>query len=219
MSDEQRLIVSLEARVKDFEKKLATADKKMEKASRNIARAADRAGKDIGKDIGRGAQRAERSLNNLNRTGTRSLANLGNAARDAGMGLSKLQGVLAGAFAGASVGAMISKVKEATAAVAEMNREAKTAGLDTRTFQEFSYIARRFRVSQDALTDGFKELQLRADEFVDTAGKGSAADAFFRLGYSVDEIAAKLRDPIALFDEIIEKTRTLEKAAQIRIFD
>ncbi|MCB5411026.1 hypothetical protein H0485_13585 [Pseudogemmobacter sp. CC-YST710] len=46
----------------------------------------------------------------------------------------------------------------------------------------------------DALTDGLKELNLRADEFVVTGG-GSAAEAFERLGYSASELKQKLTDP------------------------
>lgn len=218
MAEEQRLVVSLEARVREFEKKLAASEKKMAKASKNISTHAKRAGTATERELIRGAERATRSLNRLDRQGTQSLRNLGNAARDAGTGFTRLQGIIGGAFAGASIGGMIQQVRQATEAVAELNKEAKVAGLDNRTFQEFQFIARRARVSADALTDGFKELQLRADEFAVT-GKGPAAEAFARLGFDAETVAQKLQDPIAFFDELIEKVRLLDRAAQIRIFD
>jgi hypothetical protein len=63
-----------------------------------------------------------------------------------------------------------------------------------------------------------KELSLRADEFIQTGG-GAAAEAFGRLGYSAERLKAKLKDPSALFTEIIGKLGQLDRAAQIRISD
>ena len=74
------------------------------------------------------------------------------------------------------------------------------------------------RVGVDALVDGFKELSLRADEFI-TTGKGSSAEAFTRLGFSAETLAKKLKDPSALMLEIMGRLEGLDKAAQIRIAD
>src|SRR5690606_37067640 len=74
------------------------------------------------------------------------------------------------------------------------------------------------RVGVDALVDGFKELSLRADEFIVTGG-GSAAEAFKRLGYGAEELNQKLQNPNELFAEIIGKLQGLDRAAQIRISD
>ncbi|MEW9838095.1 tail tape measure protein [Mesorhizobium marinum] len=92
------------------------------------------------------------------------------------------------------------------------------AGLSNRAFQELGHVARSNRIDVDALTDGMKELQLRADEYIAT-GKGSAAESFERLGYKAEELRAKLADPSALFSEIMGKLGDLDKAAQIRIAD
>nr|WP_271175134.1 D-alanyl-D-alanine carboxypeptidase family protein [Agrobacterium sp. MAFF310724] len=63
-----------------------------------------------------------------------------------------------------------------------------------------------------------KELSLRADEFIYT-GKGSAAEAFQRLGFSASDLKEKLKDPSALLVEIIGRLQQLDRAAQIRIAD
>src|SRR5690606_5005138 len=95
---------------------------------------------------------------------------------------------------------------------------AKRAGVEVEAFQQWGYVARQNRIDIGALTDGFKELNLRADEFVVT-GKGSAAEAFQRLGYTANDLKQKLQDPSNLMLEIIGRLEGLDKAAQIRIAD
>lgn len=93
------------------------------------------------------------------------------------------------------------------------------AGLSSKAFQEWKYVAEQARIPVDAITDGLKELQLRADEFAVT-GKGSAAEAFQRLGLTPEEVKTKLKDPTELMLLLIERTRQLkDTAAGIRIFD
>ena len=70
----------------------------------------------------------------------------------------------------------------------------------------------------DSLVDGIKELNLRADEWI-TTGSGAGAEAFQRLGYDATTLKDKLKDPSALFTEIIGKLEKLDRAAQIRIAD
>src|SRR5690606_26346554 len=90
----------------------------------------------------------------------------------------------------------------------------------TKVFQQLKHGADSYKVSVDALTDGLKEMALRSDEFITSAGKsGSAAEAFKPLGYSAEELREKLKDPSALFTEIIGKLGKLQKASQIRIAD
>ena len=96
--------------------------------------------------------------------------------------------------------------------------EAKRAGISVKAFQELRYVADQNRVSIDALTDGIKEMNLRADEFIVT-GAGSGSEAFKRLGFTATELAEKLKNPSALFTEIIGKLEKMDRAAQIRIAD
>lgn len=127
-------------------------------------------------------------------------------------------GILPTLLATAGITAMVASAREAASAVAAIGDEAKRAGLGVKAFQELKFVAEQNRIGVDQLTDGIKELNLRADEFITTGG-GPAAEAFERLGFTADELKNKLRDPSALFTEIIGKLGGLEKAAQIRISD
>ncbi|WP_085032254.1 phage tail tape measure protein [Ensifer aridi] len=124
----------------------------------------------------------------------------------------------AGFVTGLVSAASVTALREAASAIASIGDEARRAGLDVKSFQELKFVAEQNRVGIDALTDGIKELNLRADEFIVTGG-GSAAEAFQRLGYSAEDLKRKLEDPADLFTEIIGRLGDLDKAAQIRIMD
>lgn len=125
-----------------------------------------------------------------------------------------LGGIAAGGIAG-----IVASVKGIADAVAEVGDQAKMAGLSTKVFQEWKYVAEQARIPVDAITDGLKELQIRADEFAVT-GKGSAAEAFARLGLTPQEVKEKLKDPSDLMLLLIERTRQLkDTSAGVRIFD
>ena len=113
---------------------------------------------------------------------------------------------------------IIRAVGDVARGMAEIGDEAKRAGVGVEAFQELKYVAEQSRVGIDALTDGLKEMNLRADEFI-VSGKGSSAEAFQRLGYDAETLAEKLHDPSALFTEIIGKLGQLDQAAQIRVAD
>jgi hypothetical protein len=125
---------------------------------------------------------------------------------------------IAGAIAGIGFQEVVQRVADTAKSIAKIGDEAKRAGLSSRAFQELGYVASQNRIEVDALTDGMKELSLRADEWITTGG-GSAAEAFQRLGFSAAELKTKLADPSALLAEIIDRVKTLDRAAQIRIFD
>ncbi|MDX0506764.1 tail tape measure protein [Sinorhizobium medicae] len=124
----------------------------------------------------------------------------------------------AGLVTGLVSAASVTALRDAASAIASIGDEARRAGLDVKSFQELKFVAEQNRVGVDALTDGIKELNLRADEFIVTGG-GSAAEAFQRLGYSAEDLKGKLEDPAELFTEIIGRLGELDKAAQIRIMD
>jgi hypothetical protein len=109
-------------------------------------------------------------------------------------------------------------VKRTIEATAEIKRNAEMAGVGVEAFQELAYAAGQYQVTNEALTDGLKELSLRTDEYVQT-GAGPAKEAFERLGYSQAELNRKLQDTPALLQEIIGRMQGLDRAAQIRIAD
>ena len=140
-------------------------------------------------------------------------------AQDVALMSASLRG--AGRAAGAvgvAAGTLIGVSGQVARAVADIGRQAERAGLGVEAFQELGFVAEQNRIPIDALTDGLKELNLRADEFVVT-GKGPAAEAFSRLGFAADDLKERLADPNALFIEIIGRMEQLDRAAQIRIAD
>lgn len=121
-------------------------------------------------------------------------------------------------IAAASVAFGVGMVRASMQATAEIQRNAKMAGISVEAYQELEHVARQYQVTTDALTDGMKELSLRADEFAVT-GAGSAKEAFERLGYTQDAVNKKLGDTPALFEEIVRKLEDVDQAAKIRIAD
>lgn len=193
MTDTERLVVSLEARIRDFEKNFAKANATASKNFTAIER------------------RSRQSADRLETTMA------GAAGRIAGFGKTMAAGFVGGLVAGGLAG-VISRVGDVSRAMAEVGDEARRAGLDVGAFQELKFVAEQNRLGVDSLVDGIKELNLRADEFIVTGG-GAAAEAFQRLGYDATTLREKLNDPLALFEEIIGKLGDLDRAAQIRIAD
>ncbi|OCP17027.1 MULTISPECIES: D-alanyl-D-alanine carboxypeptidase family protein [unclassified Ensifer] len=191
--DEQRLLVSFEARLTKFERDLERGKNRTRRDFGQMKKDAENAGSGIEKAMG-------------------------NAMKTMGAFSKGLAGGIVGGLAIGGLDAIIGRVTDLTRGVANIGSEAKRAGLSNRTFQELSHVANQARIPVDALVDGMKELSLRADEFIVT-GKGSAADAFARLGYSATELKRKLADPNELLIEIIARLQQFDRAAQIRIAD
>lgn len=185
----EKLVAQLEARIDKYEK--------------NLAKARQKTNTEFGRIEKRG-QRMEKKLSKL-----------GKGAAQVGINLSK--GLLGGLVAGGIAGS-VAAIGQIADQVARVGDEAKRAGVDVEAFQELKYVAEQNRIGVDALTDGLKEMNLRADEFIAT-GKGSSAEAFQRLGFSAEELNRKLAEPSKLFTEIIGKLKQFDQAAQIRIAD
>lgn len=194
MDDTQRLVVSLEAR--------------LTKSERDMARARNATNDNFKKMEGRARQSAE----NMERTMGKASASIGE----------KLQGMFAPLMKGgavvAGVGGAAIALKEIANSVAEVDREARKAGVSSKVWQQWTYVATATGMSIDGVTDALKELNIRGDEFAKT-GKGSAEEAFQRLGYSATDVAQKLKDPSRFLDEIIGKLQQMDAAAQTRILD
>lgn len=184
------LIVPVEARITQLEKGLARANRAQRRAAQNMER------------------RAKQSADRL----TKTYGKAGNAAAAA---FKRVAIPVAGGIASVQTARQIAAT---TKAVAQLGDEAKRAGVSAEAFQEWKFVAEQNRISIDAMTDGLKELNLRADEFIIT-GKGQAAEAFARLGYGADELKDKLKDPSELLLEIMGRMRRLNVAARIRVAD
>jgi len=201
---EERLIVLVEARIRDFEKNMAKASGTAGRTYDGMRRSSRSATRQMEADMIRSTGRINQALAvTAGKIGTFGKAFVG--------GL--VGGVVAGGVAG-----IVSQLQDVAGGVAAIGDEAKRAGVDVKSFQELKFVAEQNRIGVDSLTDGIKELNLRADEFILT-GKGSAAEAFQRLGFSAETLKQKLQKPSELFTEIIGKLGKFDRAAQIRIAD
>lgn len=192
------LIVPVEARIDRLEKSLKRASQSQSRFARDMERRAKQ-----------NADRVAKQYEGLGPKITQSLASI----QLPGLGIGA-----AGLAGAAGVGLVAGQVRESVRAIADLGNEARRAGVDAEDFQRWQYVADQNRISLDALTDGFKELSLRADEWIVT-GQGPGAEAFTRLGFTADDLGNRLKNPSDLMLEIIGRLGQLDKAAQIRVAD
>jgi hypothetical protein len=190
MAELEGLIVDVEARINKLEAGLKKANSAQRKASGEMER------------------RAKQSADKINTTYGRMSSNLAGAFKRMSIPL----------LAGIASASTVRALRDTTRGIAAVGDEAKRAGVSAKAFQEWKFVAEQNRIGVDAMTDGLKELNLRADEFVMT-GKGAGAEAFQRLGYGAAELKSKLEDPSKLLLEIFERSRKLSTAGRIRVAD
>lgn len=192
--ESKKLAVDVIARVDKLERELKKASRAANDNFSKIERRGKKMGDRLEKDLGGAATR------------------IGGIFKNFGAGL--LAGVAAGGVTGA-----VAALHGVANSVAAIGDEARRAGITTRVFQEWKAVAEQARIPVDAMVDSFKELNIRADEFA-TTGKGSAAEAFARLGLTPAEVKERLKDPADLMLLLIDRTRQLnDTAAATRIFD
>lgn len=194
MDNTQQLVVSLEARLTKYE--------------RDMARARSATNDNFRKMEGRARQSAQ----NMEKSLSSASASIGEKLESMFAPLMRGGAIVAG------VGGAALALKEVADSVAEVDREARKAGVSSKVWQQWTYVATATGMSIDGVTDALKELNIRGDEFART-GKGSAEEAFQRLGYTAADVAAKLKDPSRFLDEIIAKLQQLDQASQTRILD
>ncbi|MCZ7974105.1 hypothetical protein O9X80_06310 [Agrobacterium salinitolerans] len=189
-NESQKLAVDVIARINQLEKSMAKA----------------------GQVVDRSTGGMERRLKRFESSAGASFAKVGNLAK------ASLAGLFAGVAAG-GVGGLVAGFASATKAVAELGDAAKTAGVSSKAFQEWRYVAEQARIPIDAMTDGLKEMSIRASEFAQT-GKGSAAAAFQSLGLTPQEVKERLKDPSEFLLLLIDRTKQLNDTARgVQLFD
>jgi len=192
----QRITILLQAKDRDLHRS-------MERNNRLIARFTNDANRQL-----KGTEQSVQRLDGRLRAMSDSAAAYGkNLASGMAMGA-----------ATAGVGVLTTGLRETVRAMADIGNQSNRAGLGVEQFQEWAFVAEANRVEIDAMVDSFRELQLRADEFIST-GSGGGADAFKRLGFDPEDLSRRLKDPSELMLELINRTQSLDKAAQIRVFD
>ena len=99
------------------------------------------------------------------------------------------------------------------ASAEETDQWAKRLGLATSELSQWQYAGQQFGVQSDAMIDAFKEMSMRADEFV-TTGAGPAAEAFQRLGLSQEELNRVSDDTGAMMGMVLGKIRQIDDVAK-----
>ena len=161
--------------------------------------------------IGGPLRRMNRQIEHATRNARRRFAMMSRAATRVGAGLTAMA-----ATAGAAVYGITNGYAESAR---EIDTFSKRLGMSTQALSAWIGVGRRFAVEQDAITDGFKELQIRADEYA-TTGVGGGAEAFQRLGLTRDQIASVSNDTEALIDLVMSRIRRVgDFAAKQRILD
>lgn len=201
---DERLVVMLEARVTEFEKRMRQAENRGTRTYQGLRRNSGTATRQMEQDMVRSTGRINQALAST----TASIGTFGKAF---------LGGAIAGA-ATAAVAGLTSNLTRTVKAMASVGDEAKRAGVALDDFQRWKFVADQNRIGVDSLVDGFKELNLRADEFIVT-GKGSAAEAFNRLNFSAEQLKDGLKDPSELMLEIVDRMQMLDQAGRIRVAD
>jgi hypothetical protein len=184
------LIVPIEARIDKLEKGLQRANRSQRRAAQQMER------------------RAQQSANRIDATYSKM-------GRNVAASFARMAVPLAAGIASTST---LRAISDTTKGVAKLGDEAKRAGLSLRDHQEWRFIAQQNRIEVDAMVDSFKELNLRADEFIET-GKGGGAEMFERLGFGAEQLQQKLQKPSELMLEILERSRRLNRAGRIRVAD
>ena len=202
--DEERLVVALEARIAEFEKRMRRAEGVGTRSYTSLQRGSQSATRAMEMDMVRSTSAINRALS-------------ATSTRIGAFGKTMAAGLGAGLVAAAAAG-VTGSLNDIVKGIAQVGDEAKRAGLSAQAFQEWQFVAEQNRIGIDAVIDGFKELNLRADEFIVTKA-GPAAEAFKRIGYDALSLERALEDPSELMLEIIDRMEDLDKAAQIRVAD
>lgn len=198
--DEERLIVALEARIRDFEKNMVKAERRGTQSYTRLRTDSRSATAAMEADMIRSTSRINQALAST-------------SSRVGAFGKAFAATAVVAGFAALTRGAT-----QAVRSLAEIQQQADRAGVSVQAFQELKFVAEQNRIDVDAMVDGLKELQIRADEFVET-GKGSGEEAFRRLGYSAQDLKRRLEEPEKLFLDIVDRLEDMDRAAQIRIAD
>lgn len=192
MSDTMGLIIKLEAQTRQLQRDFARANSIQARASKQME------------------TKAKQSADKIAKTYEGMGGRIGAAFKS--IAAPKIAGI-AGTVAGIGSAGAYGAIQRQVQSMAELSNEAKRAGIGLEAFQEWKFVAEQNRIGVDALTDGFKELHIRAGEFF-LDGTGAGAEAFKKLGFSAEELKTKLKDPSNLMVEILGRLSQLDQASQ-----
>lgn len=197
--DDTGLLVKLEANINKWGKNFNRAITQQQRAAKRMEQIARQNANKVASEYEGIGGRIGKAFNGI----PASLKGIGGA----------FLGGLAGGVAVGGLDQIKNSIAATTKEVANLKNEASRAGISTTVFQEWKFLADQNRIGVYALTDGFKELHIRAGEFF-LDGTGAGAAAFKKLGYSAEELKTKLKDPSALMTEILGKLKNFDQAGR-----
>ncbi|QNQ63101.1 hypothetical protein IB024_05005 [Brucella sp. 6810] len=166
------------------------------------------------RDLERARAKTDGSMKQMEGRTKRAAANIEKSMSGMAAGIqSKLNAAFAPLMAGGALAAAATAFKQIAASIAEVGAEADKAGLSAQAWQRWTYAATGAGAAASGVIKSLRELNARGAEFAQT-GKGSAADAFERLGLTAADVAERLKDQSAFLDEIIGKLQKMDKASQ-----
>lgn len=155
-----------------------------------------------------------RRMTNAMRGPRRAFGNLASAAGRLGTQLG-----LIGAAGGGAVFGMHRFMSGVSDLGVQAEQAAERLKVSTEWLSQWQQVGRQFGVDPGDLADGMRELAMRADEFVMTAG-GPGAESFERLGLSIEDLRKTGGDTDKLFELIVDSIRDMDNvAAQARVVD
>lgn len=196
---DERLVVMLEARITEFEKRMRQAENRGTRTYQGLRRTSRGATQQMEQDMVRSTARINQAL--------------ASTSSKIGLFAKAFAGGLVGGLAASTFAGLKGSIDATVKSVASLGNEARRAGIGVEVFQEWQFVAEQNRIGIDALTDGFKELHIRAGEFF-LDGTGAGAAAFKKLGYSAEELKRKLEDPSKLMVEILGRLGKVDQAGR-----
>jgi hypothetical protein len=119
-------------------------------------------------------------------------------------GLTGVLGGLGAALAGvAGIGAMASFAQSTLESTNELMRWSNRLQISVAELRSWTVIAAQFGADVDDVTDGFKELQLKAKDAL--TGGTAQREMFERIGISLDDLRPRVNDAAGLMDFFVQR--------------
>lgn len=200
--DAERLIVLLEARVRDFERNMAKASGTATRQFSTMRQGSQRATRQMEADMVRSTGRINQALAS---TSTR----MGSFARVSLGGLAA--GFLAGVAPILSVAAALNTAKRALEDFDKLGNRAKMFGVNVESLQELRFAAEQGGMAIDNFDTAFRRFIRRSAEAAQ--GTGAAKDAFKELGIELLDNNGRLKASEVLLREVADALQKVPSQA------
>lgn len=186
--DQERLVVMLEARIRDFEKNMQKAAGSADRSYDRMRRGSRSATRQMERDMIRSTSRINRAL----------------ASTSSKIGLFAKSFTL-GAIGGGSVAGLVSTVRGVVSELSEMGKQMDRVGLSAKAFQELRFGFELAGVSQSDFVTGMEQFTKRIGEA--TMGTGRLAQTLKANGVEIRNNRGEIKSTEELLREYAELIR------------